>query len=75
MMECVSRIFATPIFISTRGDKHLLDKAEAKIKHLLDKAETNVKHYHACEHYWSRKHNFDIGRGRVRISVLVSPTF
>ena len=25
-------------------------------------------------HYWSRKHdNFDIGRGRVQISVLVSP--
>ena len=50
-------------------------------KYLLDKAETNIQNYHACEidsgrlsHYRSSKHdNFDIGRDRVQISVLVSP--
>ena len=44
------------------------------VKHLLDEAETNIQNYHAWEiNSGRRKHdNFDIGRGRVQISVLVS---
>ena len=65
-------------FIETQFDNNPLMETFMcpPIIHLLDETETNIQNYHACEidsggaHYLSRKHdNFDIGCGRVQISV------